>query len=253
MNTPSVLIVEDEPLLRRQLLETLSELWPELETITEAASGAEALAEIAREVPDIAFLDINLPDMSGIEIARVLRERAQVVFVTAYSEYAVAAFEQHALDYVLKPATPKRLNDTVRRLRERLVAVSAAPTLTSTALAELAQRLAPKAPAMQWIPVGVGNTLQLVPLSDVVAFNADDKYTEVLTAKGEALIRKPIKELVEELPPEEFWQIHRSTIVRVAAIEKVTRDESGHLDVHLRGFPRRFPVSRSYTYRFRQI
>lgn len=254
MTAPGVLVVEDEPLLRRQLVASLRELWPELADIREAERGDAALRAISEAVPDIAFLDINLPDLSGIEIARALRGRAQVVFVTAYSEYAVQAFEQHALDYVLKPATTRRLGETVERLKARCASpeqpkAEALPEV----LAELARRLSPKAPAMQWIPVGIGNALQLIPLADVLAFNADDKYTEVLTAKGDALIRKPIKELVEELPEEEFWQIHRSTIVRVAAIERVVRNDAGHLEVFLRGMGRRFPVSRSFTHRFRQM
>ncbi len=247
---PRILIVEDEPLLRRQLVDSLAELWPEATDIVECERGQSAILAIAQQVPDIAFLDINLPDMSGIDIATVLRDRAQVVFVTAYSEYAVSAFEQHALDYVLKPATTRRLAETVRRLKER---TAPPPAPLPELLSALARQITPGAPRMQWITAGHGNSLQLIPLGDVLAFNADDKYTEVITAGAEVLIRKPIKELLDELPADDFWQIHRSTIVRVAAIERVVRLEGGNLEVRLRGSTRSFPVSRSFAGRFRQM
>ncbi|MBI5923003.1 MAG: response regulator transcription factor [Betaproteobacteria bacterium] len=252
-----VLVVEDEPLLRRQLCDSLHELWPDVGAIVEVESGAAAMRQIAEAVPDIAFLDINLPDMSGIDIATVLRDRCQVVFVTAYSEFAIAAFEQHALDYVLKPATTRRLADTVARLKTQMAgsipAASPQTGITSELLAELRRQLTPQASALKWISASVGATTQLIPVSEVICFNADDKYTEVLTATGEALIRKPIRELVEELPEDQFWQIHRSTIVRVAAIDRLVRTDAGHLEVKLRGLERKFIVSRTFAHRFRQM
>jgi DNA-binding LytR/AlgR family response regulator len=252
-----VLVVEDEPLLRRQLCESLQELWPDVGHIVEAESGAAAMRKIEEAMPDIAFLDINLPDMSGIEIATVLRDRCQVVFVTAYSEFAVTAFEQHALDYVLKPATTRRLADTVARLKAHMPQLAAAASpqagIALELLAELRRQLTPQANSLKWISASIGATTQLIPVSEVLCFNADDKYTEVLTATGEALIRKPIRELVEELPGDQFWQIHRSTIVRVAAIDRLVRTDAGHLEVKLRGLERKFIVSRTFAHRFRQM
>lgn len=250
--SPHVLVVEDEPLLRRQLLDTLRELWPELEDIDQAESGAAAVRCINDRLPDIAFLDIQLPDMSGLEIARLLRGRCQVVFVTAYDEHAVAAFEQEAVDYVLKPATVARLANTVARLKERH-AGSPPPDLDRI-FEQLARHLSPPgAKFLRWIQASSGSTLQLIPVEDVLYFNADDKYTQVVTGDGEALIRKPIRELVEELDPEQFWQIHRSTVVRLGAIARVIRASTGQMSVHLRGCDRALPVSRAFAHRFRQM
>ena len=252
-----VLVVEDEPLLRRQLCASLRELWPDVGHVVEAESGTVAMRLIAEAVPDIAFLDINLPDMSGIDIAAVLRGRSQVVFVTAYSEFAVTAFEKHALDYVLKPATTRRLGDTIARLKTRMASVAAAASaqagIAPELLAELRRQLAPQTAALKWISASIGATTQLIPVSEVLCFNAEDKYTEVLTATGEALIRKPIRELLDELPDDQFWQIHRRTIVRVAAIERAVRNDAGHLELRLRGLERTFTVSRTFAHRFRQM
>ncbi len=252
-----VLVVEDEPLLRRQLCGSLRELWPDVGHIVEAESGTAAMRQIAEAVPDIAFLDINLPDMSGIDIAAVLRGRSQVVFVTAYSEYAVTAFEQHALDYVLKPATTRRLGDTIARLKARMADVSTATSpqrsIAPELLAELRRQLVPQTATLKWISASIGATTQLIPVSEVLCFNAEDKYTEVLTAAGEALIRKPIRELLDELPDDQFWQIHRRTIVRVAAIERAVRNDAGQLELRLRGLDRTFTVSRTFAHRFRQM
>ena len=250
-----VLVVEDEPLLRSQLCASLTELWPDVGEIVEAENGAAAMRLIGKALPAIAFLDINLPDMSGMDIAEVLRGRCAVVFVTAYSEYAVAAFEQHALDYVLKPATPRRLADTVARLKARVVDRGSAPVpaISAELLAELARQLQPKSAHLQWISASIGNSTELIPVADVLCFNADDKYTEVITAGGETLIRKSIRELLDELPDDQFWQVHRGTIVRVAAIERVVRSEAGHLELRLRGSGRSFVVSRTFAHRFKQM
>jgi DNA-binding LytR/AlgR family response regulator len=252
-----VLVVEDEPLLRRQLCGSLKELWPDVGQVFEAESGAAAMRQIAEAVPDIAFLDINLPDMSGIDIAAILRGRSQVVFVTAYSEFAVAAFEQHALDYVLKPATTRRLGDTIARLKARMAGTAAAASphtgIALELLAELRRQLAPPTAALKWISASIGATTQLIPVSEVLCFNAEDKYTEVLTAAGAALIRKPIRELLDELPDDQFWQIHRRTIIRVAAIERAVRNDAGQLELRLRGLDRTFAVSRTFAHRFRHM
>jgi DNA-binding LytR/AlgR family response regulator len=195
--------------------------------------------------------------MSGIDIAAVLRGRSQVVFVTAYCEYAVKAFEQHALDYVLKPATTRRLSDTIARLKARMASVSSAASpphgITPELLAELRRQLGLQTATLKWISASIGATTQLIPVSDVLCFNAEDKYTEVLTPTGEALIRKPIRELLDELPGDQFWQIHRRTIVRVAAIERAVRNDTGQLELRLRGLERTFTVSRTFAHRFRQM
>lgn len=237
---PKVLLVEDEPILRAQLRSSLVTLWPELDDIVEAGNGAEAVRCIGDALPDIAFLDINLPDMSGLDIAPLLRDKSHIVFVTAYDQHAIAAFEQHALDYVLKPASTRRLADTVTRLRALCMPT---PPLTEAAPGE----------ALRWISASTAQGVQLIAIADVLAFNADDKYTEVITGKGEWLIRKPIRELINELPADEFWQVHRATLVRVAAIEQALRLDNGQLELNLRGTSRRFVVSRAYAHLFRQL
>ena len=190
--------------------------------------------------------------MSGLELARLLRGRCQVVFVTAYDEHAVSAFEQEAVDYILKPATASRLAATVARLQERRTA-SPIPDIDGL-FERLARQLSPAGTRfLRWIQASSGNTLQLIPVEDVLYFHADDKYTLVFTGDVEALIRKPIRELVEELDPEQFWQIHRSTIVRLGGIARVIRTENGQLSVNLRNCPRALPVSRAFAHRFRQM
>lgn len=253
MTGPRILVVEDEPLLRRQLCASLRELWPEISELAEAASGAEAVRLIGAQMPDIAFLDINLPDMSGMDLAPLLRDKVQMVFVTAYSEFAVEAFAQHALDYVMKPATSKRLADTVTRLRAAYARGEEPAQLSAEALAMLSGRGRQSKNQLRWISASTGNTTQLIPVADVLCFNADDKYTEVITQEGEWLIRKPIRELLNELSEDEFWQVHRATLVRVAAIERVVRGENGTMELHLRNLRRTFPVSRNYAHRFRQL
>ncbi len=250
--SPVILLVEDEPLLRQQLRETLIELWPELVDIREADCGIAAIRSINETLPDIAFLDIHLPDMSGIEIARLLRGRCQVVFVTAYDAYAVAAFEQEAIDYILKPATVARLAATVARLKDRH-ASAVTPDLDRL-FERLVKQLSPTGSGhMRWVHASAGNSMQLIPVEDVLYFNAEDKYTQVITRDSEALIRKPIRELISELDPEQFWQIHRSTVVRLSAIARVIRTDTGQLTIHLRGCERSLQVSRAYAHRFRQM
>ena len=249
---PRILIVEDEPLLRQQMRDTLMELWPTLSRIDEADCGMAAISCINAAAPDIAFLDIHLPDMSGIEIARLLRGRCRVVFVTAYDDYAIKAFEQEAVDYVLKPATVARLSDTVSRLKNRQSSVG--PADVDQLLTQLAQRLSPKSSRyLRWVHASVGNTTQLIAVDDVAYFHADDKYTLVATSAGEAVIRKPIRELIAELDPDKFWQIHRSTVVNVSAIARVVRDSTGHLTISLRNSERSLQVSRAFAQRFRQM
>jgi len=251
---PSAVVADDERLMREQIIGRLKEAWPELVIVGEAANGREAVALVHSQEPDIAFLDIRMPGMDGIEAARALAGRVHVVFVTAYDEYAVSAFEQGAVDYLLKPPDPARIALTCERLRAR---IKEAPDPMNDLLAQLAQQLGSAGVGpreyMRWVQASVGANLRMIPTSDILFFRAEDKYTRVQTPRFEALIRKPIKELIEELDPKEFWQIHRSTVVRVDAIEQVGRSLSGKQVVQLKGHDEKLEVSRTFNHLFRQM
>ncbi|HQR76292.1 MAG: LytR/AlgR family response regulator transcription factor [Betaproteobacteria bacterium] len=255
---PRAIIADDERLMREQLRTRLLDVWPELEIVAEAKNGEEAVAAVREHAPDLAFLDIRMPGMTGIEAARAIGDACHIVFITAYNEYAVDAFEHGAVDYVLKPAERERLEVTVARLKKRL---GQRPSDLGELLAKLSARLdaaetpgATKASGrLQWIQASVGQQLKLIPVADILFFTSDEKYTRVQTETFEALIRKPIKELVEELDPEKFWQIHRSTIVNADAIAGVTRDFRGRQLVQVRGRPDKLEVSRNYTHLFKQM
>jgi DNA-binding LytR/AlgR family response regulator len=256
MSATTAIIADDERLMREQLRLRLSEVWPELQILAEAKNGAEAVEAVANHQPDVAFLDIRMPGMTGIEAASEIGalpdNRTQLVFVTAYDEYAIAAFERGAIDYVLKPAEAARLSTTVARVKSRLQN-HAAPAMASL-LAELKQAMgSPARQYMRWIQATVGASLRMIPVQDVLFFVSDEKYTRVQTEKFEALIRKPIKELVEELDPDDFWQIHRSTLVNVHKIAGVVNDERGHKIVSVTGHPEKLEVSRSYLHLFKQM
>jgi len=243
------LIAEDEPLLRAQLKARLADAWPDLDIAAEAESGSQALALIEEVQPDVVFLDIRMPVMSGIEVARKLAGKFHVVFVTAYDEYAVAAFDEGAIDYVLKPVTAERIEKVVRRVKARL----ASPPVDLTALlARLAEREASVAP-LKWIRASLGATMQMIAADDVVYFQAEDKYTKVVTDSGEALIKKPIKELYEELDSNVFWQIHRGTIVNLRAIARIERDWRDQPIITLRSRPEKLTVSRTFAHRFKSM
>jgi DNA-binding LytR/AlgR family response regulator len=251
---PTAIVADDERLMRDQIVGRLKEAWPELLIVGEAANGREAV-DMARSLePDIAFLDISMPGMDGIEAAQALAGAVHVVFVTAHDEFAIRAFEQGAADYVLKPAEPERLALTCRRLRERL---GQAPDPMNDLLAQLAHRLGAGGPKpreyIRWIQASVGANLRMIPTGDILFFRAEDKYTRVQARGFEALIRKPIKELIDELDPKEFWQIHRSIVVRVDAVEQVSRDFRGHQVVHVKGSDERLEVSRTFSHRFKQM
>jgi len=255
---PRAIIADDERLMREQLRTRLVDVWPELEIVAEAKNGEEAVAAVREHAPDLAFLDIRMPGMTGIEAARAIGDACHIVFITAYNEYAVDAFEHGAVDYVLKPAERERLEVTVARLKKRL---GQRPSDLGELLAKLSARLdAAESPGaakasgrLQWIQASVGQQLKLIPVADILFFTSDEKYTRVQTETFEALIRKPIKELVEELDPEKFWQIHRSTIVNADAIAGVTRDFRGRQLVQVRGRPDKLEVSRNYTHLFKQM
>ena len=246
---PRALIAEDEPLLRAQLKARLADAWPELDVIAEAENGEQALALIEDHKPDIIFLDIRMPVRSGIDVARSLGGRFHIVFVTAYDEYAVAAFDEGAIDYVLKPVTPERIAKVVSRVKARL----AHPPADLTALlARLAEREGASSP-LKWIRASLGATMQMIAVDDVVYFQAEDKYTKVVTDGAEALIKKPIKELFDELDPEAFWQIHRGTIVNLRAIARVERDWRDQPVISLRSRPEKLTVSRTFAHRFKAM
>ena len=245
---PTALLAEDEPMLRAQLRSRLADAWPELSIVAEAENGEQALAHFDEHKPDVAFLDIRMPVMSGLDVARAIGGRCHVVFVTAYDEYAVAAFDEGAVDYVLKPVTPERIAKVTARLRQRL----AMPPLDLTALlSRLALR--EDAAPLKWIRASLGNVMQVIPVTDVVYFQAEDKYTKVVTREAEALIKKPIKDLFDELDQEVFWQIHRATIVNLNAIARVERDWRDQPVITLKSRPEKLTVSRTFAHRFKTM
>ena len=246
---PRALIAEDEPLLREQLKKRLAEAWPDLVVAAEAAHGGQAVAMFDADPVDVAFLDIRMPVMSGLDVARAIGERAHVVFITAYDEYAIAAFEEGAVDYVLKPVSPERVARVVARLKARL---SAPPLDLEALLAQLRAR-EPGAQHLKWIRASLGNSMRMLQVDDVLYFQSDDKYTKVVTADGEALIRKPIRDLFDELDPEAFWQIHRSTIVALRAIASVERDWRDQPVITVRGRTEKLVVSRTFAHRFKAM
>ena len=244
----TALIAEDEPMLRAQLRARLTQAWPELAVVAEAENGEQALA-LQRELePDIAFLDIHMPVKSGLEVADALAGSCHIVFVTAYDEYAVTAFEQGAVDYVLKPVTTERLVKVADRLRQRL---DRPPADLATVLAQLEARHS--GGPLRWIKASLGASMRLIAVDDVFYFHAEDKYTKVVTQDGEALIRKTIKDLFEELDPDVFWQVHRGTIVNLRAIARVDRDYRDQPLIILRQRTEKLTVSRTFAHLFKAM
>jgi DNA-binding LytR/AlgR family response regulator len=249
---PTAIIADDERLMRDQLRLRLSQVWPELEILDEAKNGEEAISMVEGHRPDFTFLDIRMPGKTGLDAAREIGGKSHVVFITAYDQYAVEAFERGAIDYVLKPAEPERLRMTVERLKARL---AAPPQDMSAMLAQLAKQIGiePKKQYLQWIQATIGQDLRMIPVQEILFFQSDDKYTRVQTARYEALIRKPVRDLCEELDPDLFWQIHRATLVNVNAIDGVTRDIRGRHLVMIKGLTEKLEVSRSYVHLFKQM
>ena len=248
MSHPKAVIVEDEPVLRAELRRELSALWPELTICAEAEEGVSALHAIEKYRPDVLFLDIQMPGMSGLEVAQQVNGRCHIAFVTAYDAYAVAAFDQGAVDYVMKPFSTARLAKTVTRLKEKL---GTAPAQLDGLLRVLAGRV--EQGYLRWITTSHGNELDLITVDEILYFRADHKYTLVVTAAAETPIRVPIKELIDRLDPEMFWQIHRGTLVNVNAIAGVTRKFDGHLAVRLKQRKETLPVSESYVHLFKSM
>jgi DNA-binding LytR/AlgR family response regulator len=248
----TAVIADDEPLLRAQLKARLGKLWPELAIVHEMADGRDVDQVLSAHAPRLFFLDIHMPGVNGLEAARAIGKRAHVVFVTAFDQYAVEAFEQGAIDYVLKPFNEERLAATVDRLKERLA--GAAPPPMDELLERLAGRLSPRpAEHLKWIKASLGQSVRLIPVEEVLFFQSDEKYTRVVTCDAEALIRKPIKELLDELDPDKFWQVHRATIVNVEAVASVRRGLKDQAEIALKGHRETLIVSRNFTHLFKQM
>ena len=263
MSGPTALIADDEPLLRERLRTHLARLWSELNVVAEARNGREAVELFDTHAPQIVFLDVHMPGLNGIEAARSIARRAQIVFVTAYEQYAVQAFEHGALDYLVKPFDEQRLADTVQRLQARLaappapeapVAGAALDSLLDGLSAELKRRAgAPARGHLQWIKASVGTSVRLIPVEQVAYLRADEKYTLVVWDGGEALIRKSIRELADELDPDRFVQVHRSVIVNLHQVAQVHRGLNETAELELKGRKDVLPVSRSFVHLFRQM
>ncbi|HEY0956201.1 MAG TPA: LytTR family DNA-binding domain-containing protein [Roseateles sp.] len=240
-----ILIAEDEALLAAEIREELLRQWPESEIVGMARDGHEALRLVEQLAPQVCFLDVQMPGLSGLEVAQLIGRRAHVVFITAHERYAVQAFDEGAVGYLLKPLDPVRMAKTLLRLKERL----------SHQPADLGGLTVPAAAVetLRWITVQRGRELQLITVEDVAYFRADNKYVAVVTADSEALISLPLKELVQRLDGEHFWQVHRSTIVNARAIKSVTRTLSGKLGITLKDRPETLEVSPSYAHRFKQL
>lgn len=243
-------VAEDEAVLRQQLVELLAAAWPELDVVALAADGRQAIDALELHSPDVLFLDIHMPEASGLEVARHASERSHVVFVTAYDQYAVHAFEQGAADYVMKPLSGARIAMAVSRVRERL---RSRPANLDSLVHGLAAAPPPAAAYLRWINVGRGEDVHLITAEEILYFQSDTKYTRVVGSGGEGLIRKTIKQLVGELDPTNFWQIHRATIVNLNAISSVGRDINGHVVLRLKERAETLLVSQPFSHLFRQM
>jgi DNA-binding LytR/AlgR family response regulator len=254
----TAIIAEDEPILRAQLKAKLAKLWPELEILADVGDGEAALEAIDEHRPQLAFLDIQMPEMTGVEVAKSLASnpelKCHVVFVTAFDQYAVEAFETDAVDYVLKPYSDERLQAAVDRLQARLGAKPPPPPQDLEGLLmRLSAKLNPANEQLKWIKASVGQNLRLIPIEDVLFFQSDEKYTLVATKEFDALIRTPIKDILDGIDGARFWQIHRSTIVNASAIESVSRDFRGQATVKVKGRKENLAVSRPFSHLFKQM
>jgi DNA-binding LytR/AlgR family response regulator len=258
---PTALIADDEPLLRDTLVRLLAAAWPELQVVAQARNGREAVELFEATRPDVCFLDVQMPGLSGVDAARAIGRRAHLVFVTAFDEYAVEAFAQGALDYVVKPVQAARLADTVARLRERLREARAPSADVERLLQELTVRLggpARVASSLRWITAGSGATTRLIAVDEIDFLKSDEKYTLVAWRgpdgrPAEAVVRMSLKDLVAQLDPQHFVQVHRSVVVNLRSVSHVTRGENETADIHLKGRPELLPVSRSYLHLFKQM
>jgi DNA-binding LytR/AlgR family response regulator len=259
---PTALIADDEPLLREALAVQLAQVWPELEVVAQARNGREAVELFEARRPDVCFLDVHMPGLSGVEAAHRIGDRAHLVFVTAYDDYAVQAFAQGVLDYLVKPVEPARLAETVARIQRRLRAAQPAanPASMLEQLAAQLERLrgTPAAEPLRWIRAQVGGAVRLIAIEDVQYLRSDTKYTRVAWlgdggAPAEALVRTPLKDLAARLDPAQFVQIHRSVVVNLRAVDHVRRGDHETAEVHVKGRDEVLPVSRSYLHLFREM
>ena len=249
------IIADDEKELRIYLRNLLEEVWPDLEISGEAVNGREALDLVDTVAPQIAFLDIRMPGLSGLDVAKKIADSCHIVFVTAYDQYAVEAFEQEAVDYLVKPVTKMRLMQTVNRLKKQVQMSAVPPSGISDVIADVLARIQnqPRAVYLQWIKTQHKESVRLISVDDVDYFQAEDKYTVVMTAAGESLIKTSIKELTQELDPQKFWQVHRATIVNVSKIEDVSRSLTGRGVLKLKNRKESLTVSRQYLHLFKQM
>ena len=257
--SPTAILVDDEAAVLAHTKRLLSEVWPELRIIDTAQNGREAIAKVGEQVPDVVFLDIKMPGLSGLDVARSLSNETLLVFVTAFNEFAVDAFEQAAIDYLLKPATAERLTETVARLKEKLTNKQA---LQPDTLSQLLEKLGdanlggagpPATDWLQWLRVGHGDEVELVATGDVVYLQSDHKYTSVLTAHSEYVLRAPLAELEQQLDPSQFWRIHRGIIVAVKEIKSARKDLRGRYTLSLRSRPEAVRSSAAYKHLFAQM
>lgn len=255
MTPYKAILADDEKELRIYLRQILSEIWPELVICGEAKNGKEALQLAEANKPQIAFLDIRMPGLSGMEVAKRIAGLCRIVFVTAFDQYAVEAFEKEAVDYLLKPVSRERLTHTVQRLKNQLASAVDPPAGITKAVAEVLSRLSGKRESefLRWIKMQERDSIRLIPVEEADYFQAEDKYTLVLTKEGEFLIKKSIKELAEELDPARFWQVHRGTIVNVSKIDRVSRSLTGRGVLKLKDRPELLTVSRNYLHLFKQM
>ena len=259
MTRATALIADDEPLLREALVRLLGSAWPELDIVAQARNGREAIDLFEAHEPDICFLDVQMPGKTGVEAAQHIGRRAHLVFVTAFDQYAVQAFAEGALDYLVKPIEPARLADTVRRLQDRLRA--AQPALDPEALLQkLSMALNPNSASqsLRWVRASVGPTVRLIAVQDIDFLRADEKYTQVAWRDEagqpcEAVIRTALKDLIPQLDASQFAQVHRSVVVNLRAVSHITRGANETADVHLKGRQETLPVSRTYLHLFKQM
>ncbi|HUQ27478.1 MAG TPA: LytTR family DNA-binding domain-containing protein [Usitatibacter sp.] len=250
--TARALIADDEPRLAENLRDRLRALWPELQILPLAANGLEALRAVTEDEPDVAFLDIRMPGLTGIELAKRIDTRTHIVFVTAFDQYAVEAFDREVVDYLLKPVVDERLARCVERLKRKIDAAEKPPALDDM-LAKLARAIPGSAGKLRWIRASKGELVHQIPVDDVLYFQASDKYTRVMTREGESLIRIPLTELAAQLDTEVFWQIHRGTVVNMNEVAATRRDLSGRVFVKLKDERTELAVSRAYAHMFKQM
>ncbi len=246
---PRALIAEDEPALRAEVRQALERLWPELDICAEVDDGLEAARVVDEQHPDVLFLDVAMPGMDGLEVARRASGRSHVVFITAYDEHAVPAFEEGAIDFLVKPLSVERLRRTVARLQAR---IGETPAVLEPLLAELRKALEGRR-RLRWISVLEGRELRFVTTDEVLFFRSDHKYTAAVTREREHLVSRPLKQLLEELDPDAFWRVHRSYVVNLRAILAVRKVAGGTTEIVLREHPERIPVSQAYAHRFRHL